>query len=70
MTTMKRVTVALPDEIDRLVYETRKKDEFTRCSYSEIIRRALDIGLAAICKQPTNTEKTDSLADQPPTASQ
>ncbi len=59
MTTMKRVTVALPDEIDRLVYETRKKDEFARCSYSEIIRRALDIGLATICKQNQPTKKAD-----------
>lgn len=39
MTDMKRITVSFPDEIDDAIIELRKTDEFSRCSYSEIIRR-------------------------------
>lgn len=47
MTEMKRVTVALPDEIDKKVLELRKDERFIRCSYSEIVRKLLEAGLAA-----------------------
>ena len=47
MTDMKRVTISLPDSIDRKVLELRKDDRFVRCSYSEIVRRLLEAGLAA-----------------------
>lgn len=47
MTEMKRVTISLPDEIDRRVLELRKDDRFIRCSYSEIVRKMLEAGLAA-----------------------
>lgn len=47
MTEMRRVTISLPDEIDRRVLELKKKDRFIRCSYSEIIRLLLQAGLAA-----------------------
>lgn len=47
MTNMKRVTISLPDSIDRRVLELRKDDRFVRCSYSEIVRRLLEAGLSA-----------------------
>lgn len=47
MTEMKRVTVSLPEEIDKKVLELRKDERFIRCSYSEIVRKLLEAGLAA-----------------------
>ena len=45
-TEMKRVTISLPDSIDKKVLELRKDDRFVRCSYSEIVRKMLEAGLA------------------------
>ncbi len=45
MTDMRRVTIALPDEIDRKILELRKKDNYIRCSYSEIVRMVLERGI-------------------------
>lgn len=47
MTEMKRRTVSLPEEIDKKVLELRKDERFIRCSYSEIVRKLLEAGLAA-----------------------
>lgn len=47
MTEMKRITIAFPDEIDRAVYELRKEDRFVKCSYSEIVRQLVILGLEA-----------------------
>lgn len=47
MTDMRRVTITIPDEVDQKVLDLRKDDRFVRCSYSEIIRRMLALGLAA-----------------------
>ena len=44
MTEMKRVTVSLPEEIDKKVLELRKDERFIRCSYSEIVRKLLEAG--------------------------
>ena len=46
MTDMKRVTISLPDDIDRKVLELRKDDRFVRCSYSELVRMLLEAGLS------------------------
>lgn len=46
MTDMKRVTISLPDSIDKKVLELRKDDRFVRCSYSELVRMLLEAGLA------------------------
>lgn len=54
MTEMKRVTVSLPDEIDKKVLELRKDDRFVRCSYSEIVRKLLEAGLASQALAPTD----------------
>lgn len=45
MTDMRRITIALPDEIDRKILELRKDDRFVRCSYAEIVRQILERGL-------------------------
>lgn len=47
MTDMRRITVSFPNDIDRSLTELRKQDEFARCSYAELIRRLVRIGLAA-----------------------
>ena len=42
---MRRVTISLPDELDKKVLELKKDDKFVRCSYSEIVRMLLQAGL-------------------------
>lgn len=46
MTDMKRVTISVTDEIDRRIIDLRKKDpRFERCSYAEIVRQVLALGM-------------------------
>lgn len=45
MTKMKRISVAFDDDIDRNIFELRKNDNYVKCSYSEIVRRLVRIGL-------------------------
>lgn len=45
MTDMRRITIALPDDIDRRILALRKDDRFIRCSYAEIVRRLLEHAL-------------------------
>lgn len=47
MTNMRRVTIPLPDEIDKRILEIKKDDRFIRLSYAEIVRKLLEIGLCA-----------------------
>ena len=47
MTEMRRITIALPDELDKRILELRKDDRFVRLSYAEIIRRLLERGLSS-----------------------
>ena len=53
MTEMKRVTVSIPDEMDERIANLRKKDEFLRDSYSEIVRKLLERGLAILAEEQT-----------------
>lgn len=46
MTEMRRMTISLPDELDKKILELRKDERFVRCSYSEIVRQLLDDGFA------------------------
>lgn len=55
MTEMKRVTVAIPDELDRKILEV-KKGGSGRESYSAVVRKILDMGLASI--KPESTDMT------------
>lgn len=45
MTNMKRRTFCIPDDLDKAVLELRKNDEYVECTYGEIIRRLIVIGL-------------------------
>lgn len=45
MTDMRRVTISLPDELDKAILELRKDSRFVRCSYAEIVRTLLERGL-------------------------
>ena len=47
MTKMKRISVAFDDDIDNNIFELRKNDDYVKCSYSEIVRRLVRIGLKA-----------------------
>jgi len=47
VTDMKRVTVALPDELDQKILEMKKTDEYIRKSYSEVVRVLLMAGIEA-----------------------
>ena len=49
---MKRISVAFSDDLDDGIFELRKKDEYVKCSYSEIIRRLVKIGLEVESKKP------------------
>lgn len=51
MTDMRRITIALPDEIDRRILELRKDDRFVRCSYAEIVRQLLEHALGESSKK-------------------
>ena len=47
MTDMRRVTISLPDEIDRRILELKKDDKYIRLSYAEVDRQLLERGLEA-----------------------
>ncbi|GEM_PF-1450584 len=56
MTEMRRITISVPDDIDKAVLEMKKTDEFVRDSYSEIIRKLLAIGLAKVSDNKVKEE--------------
>lgn len=45
MTTMKRMSVIIPDHIVQKLQDLKKTDEFVNCSYAEIIRVLIARGL-------------------------
>lgn len=47
MTDMRRVTIPLPDELDRRILELKKDDKYIRLSYAEVVRQLLERGLEA-----------------------
>lgn len=55
MTNMKRMTISLPDDLDKRILELKKDDRFVRCSYSEIVRQVLDLGFEMFAEK--NGEK-------------
>lgn len=42
---MKRVTIAMPADIDAKILDMKKSDQFVRTSYSEIVRMLVVKGL-------------------------
>lgn len=50
MTNKWRINVTMPDDMEEAIVELRKKDEYSRLSYSEIIRQLIAKGLKAVEK--------------------
>lgn len=48
MTEMRRMTISLPDELDKRILELKKDDRFVRCSYSEVARQILERGFRVL----------------------
>lgn len=49
MTEMRRVTIVIPQNLDERIWELKKEDRFLRCSYAEMARRLLNLGLVTLC---------------------
>lgn len=45
MTNMRRTSVSFPPELADRIFSLRKDDRFTRCSYSELVRKLAEYGL-------------------------
>ena len=45
VTNMKRVTVSLPDDVDKRLMKLKQTKKFSKSSYSEVIRQVLQRGL-------------------------
>ena len=56
MTDMKRTTISFPDELVERIFALRKDDRFTRCSYSELVRKLTERGLE-IVESPQEPER-------------
>lgn len=50
MTSNKRMSISLPDDLERRLVELRKTERFCRCSYAEIIREVIGVGIGEIKK--------------------
>lgn len=48
MTDMKRITISVPEDMEKAIYGLRKRDEYNRCSTSEVIRQLVEIGLQSV----------------------
>ena len=51
MTNMRRVTISLPEDIDKRILRLKKTNKFVRDSYSEIVRQLLLQGLEKESKE-------------------
>lgn len=54
MTDMKRVTIAMPSDLDAKILDMKKSDQYVRTSYSEIVRMLLVRGLDGLRKSTDN----------------
>lgn len=50
MTDMKRISVSLSDDLVQGIGDLRSTDMFKKCTYSEIIRQCIKLGLPAVMK--------------------
>lgn len=48
MSTVKRISVSLPEQLEKTIIEMRRTEEYCRCSYAEIIRMLMEIGIKSI----------------------
>lgn len=47
LTDMRRVTISMPDALDKQILSLRADERFAKCTYAEIVRRVLEIGLSS-----------------------
>ena len=45
-TEMKRITISVPDDLDKAIANLRQTPKFAKCSYTEVIRQLLALGLS------------------------
>ncbi len=64
MTNMKRICISLPEDLNRRVLNLRKRDRFIRCSYAEIVRTALELGLTALGDNQVDDDGGDAEAKE------
>ena len=57
MTDMRRVTISLPEDIDKRILKLKKTNKFVRESYSEIVRQLLLKGLEKESKDKVSWEE-------------
>lgn len=46
-TEMKRISISLQEELDNQIIELKKTDKYCRCSYAEIVRNLIELGIRA-----------------------
>lgn len=56
MTNLKRITISIPEELEDAIYKMRKRDEYNRCSKSEVVRKLVEIGLKAEARKKQTKE--------------
>lgn len=56
MTTMKRNTISFPDDLADRVLDLRMRKAFRNCSYSELVRMLVELGLKAVEENTENAE--------------
>ena len=61
MTDMKRITISIPEDMEKAIFGLRKRDEYTRCSTSEVIRQLVDLGLQSVSGTMPSTTKQDAV---------
>lgn len=44
---MRRVTISVTEAQDAAILNAKKDDQFVRCSYAEVVRQMLNLGLQA-----------------------
>lgn len=64
MTDMRRMTISMPDDLDKRILEQRKDDRFIRQSYSEVVRQLLEIGLEAMKAERAKDLQVDEACHQ------
>ena len=57
MTNMRRVTFCMQDNLDKKILDLKKRDQYVRCTYGELLRVLLEKGLSedAGDAEPTTT---------------
>lgn len=59
LTSMKRNTVSFPDELAERIFALRAKEQFRRCSYSQLIRILAEKGLESMAGETESAESAN-----------